>query len=337
MIFKSKAPLRIGFAGGGTDVSPYSEIYGGAVLNATISLYARVSIEKTKNKQVEIIGRGKSISVLLAPELEINGNFDLTKAVYNHFSVQFMPVIEGLRIHVDVDVPHGSGLGTSSTLVVALTGAFARAFDVELDASGIASLAYEIERVKLKWAGGRQDQYAASFGGFNMMHFSDNLTSVQKLNVSKPVIDTLEENLVLYYTGIARNSADIIRQQSRNVETGSTASIESMHRLKEEVYVIKDLLETGNMESFGEIMDKNFFYKKNMADGISNEYIESIYRAARDAGASGGKISGAGGGGFVLFYCPPGTRTNVEGALAIFPGYIQPFRFESAGLETWTD
>ncbi|MBR1765725.1 MAG: dehydrogenase [Bacteroidales bacterium] len=338
MIVRSKTPLRLGLAGGGTDVSPYSDLYGGAILNATISLYAYTTIEPTDDGQVEFLAPDKGLREVYkdAMEVDTDGYFILHKGVYNRIVKQFVHKPLSLRISSFVDAPAGSGLGTSSTLVVSILGAYVEWLKLPLGEYDIARLAYEIERVDLGLAGGKQDQYAATFGGFNYMEFIGDNVIVNPLRVRQRYIDELNHNLLLYYTDTSHVSADIIREQQQNVKQNRTSSIESMHRLNEQAQQMKEALLKGRVESIGEILNFGWQHKKQMAQSVSNPRIDAIYDAALAAGATGGKISGAGGGGFMFFYCPGLTRFAVRQALAAFGGETKRYEFTSEGLMTWT-
>lgn len=339
MVFRSKAPLRIGLAGGGTDVSPYSDLYGGAILNVTISLYARATLEWIQEPiiHIEALDRNESERWPLQNELPINGKLDLVKGVYNRLSREGKLPASGMRISTEVDAPAGSGLGTSSTLMVAILGAFAEACNLPMGEYDLAHLAYEIERKDLGLAGGKQDQYAATFGGVNFMEFyGDDKVIVNPLRVKSEYLDELEHNLLLYYSSTNRESARIIEVQQKNVHEKNARSIEAMHQLKEQAQQMKEAILRGRLDAIGEILEYGFQQKKMMAEGISNPWLEEIYETARQAGASGGKISGAGGGGFMIFYCPGNTRHQVAQALTQLGGTVQPYQFTGSGIRSWS-
>jgi D-glycero-alpha-D-manno-heptose-7-phosphate kinase len=201
----------------------------------------------------------------------------------------------------------------------------------------MAHYAYEIERKDLNLAGGRQDQYAATFGGVNFMEFYPNdKVIVNPLRIKREYLFELEHNLLLYFTATNRESAKIIEKQAGNVIRKDQGAIEAMHQLKVQAQMMKEALLMGKLSAIGEILDFGFEQKRKMAEGISNPRIEEIYDEAKKAGATGGKISGAGGGGFMIFYCPGTTKYNVMKALEQFGGTEKKYEFVKLGLSTWT-
>ena len=340
MVFRSKAPLRIGLAGGGTDVSPYSEIYGGAVINAAISHFAFANIELLQEKKVFLYSsdRNAGFQAPLNEILPINGSLDLLKGMYNRILREYGPFEQGFRLTTAVEAPLGSGLGTSSTLMVSLAGVFKQMLRLTMDNYQLAHFAFEVERKDLSFTGGKQDQYAAAFGGLNYMEFlPGDRVIVEPVIISPDHLKTLENNLLLYYTSLNRDSSSIINEQQQNVLNNNQSSIEAMHALKEQSKIMHDALVSGHFQDIGMILDFGFANKKRMASHISNPLMDNIYTAARKAGSTGGKISGAGGGGFMIFYCPEGTRDKVCDALLKFGGYVKPFTFSNQGLTTWEE
>ena len=338
MIIRSKAPLRLGLAGGGTDVSPFSDIYGGSILNATTSLYAYCDIIPTNNGEINFYlqDKNKIYSYKSQKELPIDGEIDLLKAIYNRIIKDFDLDALSFDIHTFVDAPAGSGLGTSSTLVVTIIGAFSEWLGLPLGEYDIANLAYSIEREDLNLAGGKQDQYAATFGGFNFMEFfAEGKVIVNPLRVREETLNELSRNIVLYYTETSRNSSDIIQLQQKNVTQKNVQSIEAMYKLKEQAIMMKEALLKNDLDEIGNILNIGWEYKKQMAKGITTQLFEDVYASALKAGAIGGKISGAGGGGYIFFYCPQNTRYNVIEALNKFGGKVRRFEFTLSGLKTW--
>ena len=338
MIIRSKAPLRIGLAGGGTDVAPYSDLYGGAILNATINLYAYATIEPTNDGTIilDAVDRQQRIVLDSEEQLKINGNLDLAKGIYNRIVKDYTHKAMSFKLTTYVDAPPGSGLGSSSTLVVAILGAFVEWLQLPLGEYDIARLAWEIERVDLAMAGGKQDQYAATFGGVNFMEFyGDNKVIVNPLRVRSDVLNELSYNMVLYYTQTSRYSSDIIETQMKNVNDKNKSSVEATHNLKKQAVMMKEAVLKGELNKIGEILNFGWENKKKIASGITNPELDNIYTTAINNGATGGKISGAGGGGFMFFYCPENARFSVNNALNDLGGYILPFEFTKKGLTTW--
>ncbi|MGK2861725.1 MAG: GHMP family kinase ATP-binding protein, partial [Chitinophagaceae bacterium] len=261
---------------------------------------------------------------------------DLLKGVYNRIRKDYPFPETGFKLSTFVDAPAGSGLGTSSTLVVAIIGAFTEMLNLPLGDYDIAHYAYEIERADLKLAGGKQDQYAATFGGVNFMEFyEDDKVIVNPLRIRPEYLHELQNNIVLYFTSTSRESATIIKEQQKNVNEKNAGSIEAMLQLKEQAKRMKEALLKGKLYEIGEILDFGFQQKRLMAHNISNDSIEDIYTGAKKAGATGGKISGAGGGGFMIFYCPGNTRYKVIEKLESFGGYCKNYQFTKHGLTTW--
>lgn len=335
---RCKAPLRIGLAGGGTDVSPYADQYGGAILNATVSLfaYAFLKIRKDKIIILKAEDRNEEVSMEVSPVLILNGQLDLAKGVFNRLVQDFNIPMEGFELTTYVDAPPGSGLGSSSTLVVAILGAFTEAYKLPLGEYDIAHLAYSIEREDLNMAGGRQDQYAATFGGFNFMEFGANdKVIVNPLRIKEKVLFELENNLVLFFTETSRLSSSIIQKQQDNVNNKVLTSIDAMHHLKEQAVLMKEALLKGEVNQIGEILHYGWQQKKGMAQGITNDSIDRYYEIALDAGATGGKISGAGGGGFMIFYAPENHKFKVIKSLEQIGGKVIPYQFVPHGMVSW--
>lgn len=339
MLIRSLAPLRFGLAGGGTDVSPYSDMHGGAILNATINMFARCTLEPREDHKIVLnsLDQNKVQTYDSSNKLPINGELDLLKGVYNRICSEFnnnKPL--SFELSTYVDAPPGSGLGSSSTLTVSIIGAFCEWLNLPLGEYDIAKLAYEIERVDLKQAGGKQDQYAATFGGFNFMEFyANDKVIVNPLRIKNKYAYELANNLVLYYTKTSRLSSVIIEEQSKNVTQEKEVSINAMHQLKNQAQQMKEALLVGNIDQVGPILDFGWQQKKQMAEGISNPEIDHIYTTALNNGATGGKISGAGGGGFMLCFAPKNNRYAVMKALTELGGEVVPYQFEKNGLRTW--
>lgn len=338
MIIRSKAPLRLGLAGGGTDVAPYSEIYGGSVLNTTINMYAYATVIPGEDGMITLKSLDKDMELKYssAEILETDGNLDLLKGIYNRVVRDFTKKPLSFELTTSVDAPPGSGLGSSSTLVVAVLGAFKEWLNLPLGEYDLAHLAFEIERIDLNMAGGKQDQYAATFGGVNFMEFyKDDKVIVNPLKVKEAYLNELAFNMVLYYTGTSRLSSEIIASQAKNVAQKNEKSIFAMHKQKEHAILMKEALLTGKLDKIGELLNFGWKYKREMAKDITNPLLDKIYETALNHGATGGKVSGAGGGGFMFFYCPGNARHQVVKALEPFNGEVKKIDFTQSGLVTW--
>jgi D-glycero-alpha-D-manno-heptose-7-phosphate kinase len=340
MLVRARAPLRLGFAGGGTDVSPYCDIYGGYILNATIHRYAYAVIKTLDEPQVRFVSTDLQVECCqpLGQPLELNGDLDLHKAVYLEIMENYN---DGKPIPVELstfcDAPAGSGLGTSSTLVVAMIRAFVELLNLPLDDYAIAQLAFKIERIDCGLQGGRQDQYSAAFGGFNFMEFyADNQAIINPLRIKNWIVCELESLLLLYYTGISRQSAKIISDQSNNVKSGVSEAIEAMHAMKNEAFVMKESLLKGDFPGMVEAMIQGWESKKISAKTVSNPHMNNVYDAAIEAGALAGKVSGAGGGGFMMFFVPPEKRMDVVRTLNQLGGQVSNCHFTQQGSHAWS-
>ena len=338
MIIRSKAPLRLGLAGGGSDVSPYCDIYGGLVLNATINLYAYCTIEETDDNKISICSYDADVnkSYPLSSFLEIDGDASLIKGVYNRVVRDFNLQPQAFRITTYNDAPAGSGLGTSSTMVVCILKAFVEWKGLPLGDYEIAKLAYEIERKDLALSGGKQDQYAAAFGGFNFIEFmKDDIAIVNPLKIKRWIIDELEASMLLYFTGRSRSSAAIIDEQQKNTQQGNNNAIEAMHKIKQSAIDTKLALLKGDIKAFADILREAWENKKQMANNITNSVIQQAMDVAMRAGAKAGKVSGAGGGGFIMFVVEPTRKKEVEEALKQLDGFVMPFNFSDGGAHGW--
>lgn len=340
MIVRARAPLRLGLAGGGTDVSPYCDRFGGLVLNATIDKYAYTVIEPHGDgSRVRFVAADKQETWEhdAAPAFALDGTLDLHKGVYNRIVREFNkgePLPLTMTTHTDA--PPGSGLGSSSTLVVSMIKAFVEWLNLPLGEYDIAKLAYEIERVDVGLTGGRQDQYAATFGGFNFMEFhSGERVVVNPLRIKNWIISELEASLLLYFGGVSRHSAQIIDEQANNVKRHDAAAIEATHALKAEAIAMKESLLKGDFEGLVQSMQVGWNAKKKMAKSISNPQIDQTYELAREAGMRAGKISGAGGGGFMMLLVDPACKMNVVRALQQTQGQVFTCHFTKHGTEGW--
>jgi D-glycero-alpha-D-manno-heptose-7-phosphate kinase len=334
MLIRSKAPLRIGFAGGGTDVPPYPEREGGCVLNATINRYAYGALRPRQDRQITIesLDYGISVNYQVEGPMPYDGKLDLVKAAIK----KMVPgQSNGFDLFLHSDAPPGTGLGSSSTLMVALVGLLKEHATLPLTDYEIADMAYVIERKELGIKGGLQDQYAATFGGFNFIEFLADRVIVTPLKISQDVINELDHNFLLCYTGRSRLSGNIIEDQVGRFQRGEAETLEGLRELKKIAVEMKNAILQRKLNDFGELLHEAWISKKKNSDKISRPEIEEMYEAARAAGALGGKLSGAGGGGFLLLYCRYEKKHKVVEVLRKMGAMPSDFSFSPYGLQTW--
>ena len=333
MEIRCRGPLRISFSGGGTDIEPYLSEKGGVVLSSTINKYCYGTLTSRSDQEIQI----ESLDIdtftrfMASQKLDFNGQLDLVKAVLRKFEGWK----QGFSLFLHSDAPPGSGLGSSSTMVVTLLGLFRQWLNLSWNNYEVAKLAYEIERLDLGIQGGKQDQYAAAFGGFNFIEFYHDGVIVNPLRIAPAILNELEYHLLLCYTGRTRLSANIIATQVDNYLKKNEASLHALDQLKAITITMKNLLLQGQLDQLGELLHQAWVEKKQLAGAVSNEKIDSLYHIALAKGALGGKILGAGGGGFLLFYCPYNRKHIIATELEKAGGQITPFSFEDQGLTTW--
>lgn len=339
-IYRARAPLRLGLAGGGTDVSPFSEEQGGYVLNATVDLYAQAILEPRNDGHIVFAAedREETVDLESASTLPDQEPLRLHRGIYNRIVRQFnggRPL--AFKLTTFADAPAGSGLGTSSTMVVCIVQAFSEWLGLGLGEYEIARLAYEIEREELMLTGGKQDQYAAAFGGFNFIEFGPGLDRVlvNPLRIKEWVRNELEASTVLFYTGQSRESAKIIAQQIESVKTKSSSSVAAMVTLKKDAITMKEAILRGDLTRYANILRESWEAKKLLSSSVSNPHLDAIYDDAIKAGALAGKISGAGGGGFFMFFVPPNKRMALVRQLQKREGQVINFHFTAIGSQSW--
>lgn len=339
MKIRTMTPLRLGLAGGGTDVSPYCDEHGGAILNATINLYSYCLIESISEGKIIFQSPDKLEKIEFDSKLEIPVDhfFKLHAGVYNYVVENFTPNVKHrFTMTTFSDAPFGSGLGSSSTMVVAILHAFCEWLNIPLGEYELASHAYVIERKRLSLAGGKQDQYAAAFGGVNFMEFyANDRVIVNPLRVKGRFLDELQLSTVLYYTGVARNSAKVISDQTTLVTEKNIKTIEAMHNLKDEAIKIKEALLTSNMPMYIDCLRRGWEAKKSTSESVSSPVIEETMDVAMRNGALAGKVSGAGGGGFMMFVVDPVKRVSLTNALRELGGTPANFHFCPDGSKAW--
>jgi D-glycero-alpha-D-manno-heptose-7-phosphate kinase len=316
---------------------PYAAEQGGCVLNATIDRYAYATLidEGRKDFVVHSLDYNLTRQLDLERPLVYDGQLDLVKAAVKWLNLQQNGEVRGFQLHLHTDAPPGSGLGSSSAVVVAMINAFAERYGISLSTYEKAHLAYVLEREELGIEGGMQDQYSAVFGGFNFVEFGAEGVVVNPLRISLDVVNELQYSLVLCYMGAPRRTDQIIGSQISNYEARQEDVLAAMARLKELTVAMKNALVRGRLPDFGSLLHEAWLSKKQMATEITTPQIEEAYEEARRAGALGGKISGAGGGGYMYFFCPAETRHRVGDRLEQMGLKLTRFAFEPQGVQAW--
>ena len=334
MTIRAKAPLRISFAGGGTDVPPYPQQEGGCVLNATINNYAWGSLRPRQDGRIgiESVDLGVALNCTVDSKLEFDGQLGLVKAAIVRLEAKNS---QGFDIFLHSDAPPGSGLGSSSALMVGLVGLVKEFKNLPFTEYEVAHLAYLIEREDMGIQGGLQDQYASSFGGFNFIEFYGDRVIVNPLRINKDVENELEHNLLLCYTGSTRRSDRIIEDQTARYREGQPSTLSALREQKQLAVDMKNTLLQRSLDDFGDLLHSAWESKKKVSPRISTAQIDEMYETARNHGALGGKITGAGGGGYMLFYCQFERKHKVAEALKKLGAVPMEFAFEPQGLQTW--
>jgi len=333
MIIRSRSPLRISFAGGGTDVPPYPQERGGAVLSITIDKHTYVSLEPNDEDAITVQSLDYDIVAKYHTEQDLayNGELDLVKAVIRRMAADR----RGMKLFMHSDAPPGSGLGSSSALVVSIVGALRHWLRQPLTDYETAELAHHIERDDLNIKGGLQDHYASTFGGVNFIEFYDKAVIVNPLRVRQERLDELEYNLILCYTGQTRLSANILERQIASFVQKKAEVVQALDAQKSMAILMKNALLQGRLDDFGDLLHQAWQTKKHLDQAITNPHIDEMYEAARREGALGGKILGAGGGGYLLLYCAFDRKHKVAPALERLGGQVVDFGFDLRGLTTW--
>jgi D-glycero-alpha-D-manno-heptose-7-phosphate kinase len=326
----ARAPLRVSFAGGGTDLEPYYSHFGGAVVSATINKYFYVFLSRTIDDKVQITSSDFRAFERVDVDEGDTGEGDLAylKSILSEFGIA-----RGLSVFTASEIPPGTGLGSSSTVAVALVKALATLCQRRATKQEIAELASYIEIVKEGRPIGLQDQFAASFGGLNWIEFGPEGTTVTPILLTLQLRDQLERSLMLFYTGASRDAATILGSQRRSSCDQSSAVTNNLHGIKQDAFAMREALESGRLGEVGEILHQSWQRKKRLAAGVSNERLDRLYQVALDAGATGGKIAGAGGGGFLLLYCSPEKQEYVTRALRKFGLARLAFHLDDGGAQ----
>jgi D-glycero-alpha-D-manno-heptose-7-phosphate kinase len=329
-VIRAKAPLRVSFAGGGTDLVQWYEEHGGAVLSSTINRYSYVTLYPREDDEIRIrsFDLGTHVNYKINQEL-FDGVLDLAKAAIRRMGIDL-----GFELDVYTEAPRGSGLGGSSAVTSAILGAVREYTGVVLDAYELAELNYTIERTDLGIAGGKQDQYATTFGGFNMIEFHRDRVLVTPLRVDRDILNDLEAHVFLCYTGQVRSDLGIIEKQMEYYQSRQD-TITAMKKVHQQVYQMMEALLKGRLNKFGELLDEAYQAKKEMNPHVSTSRVDELYALAKKEGALGGKLLGAGGGGYLMLYIPGARVHDVRKALEAQGGQFASFAFEERGLQVW--
>lgn len=336
---RARVPLRLDLAGSGTDLSPYCDEFGGAVLNTTIDRYAFAFIEPATDGMIQFVAPDLGIFEQYRPDLAALGDSRLplhAGVVRRMVSLYAGGVLAPMRITSYVDAASGSGLGSSSALVVALVSAFTALYAAPLGPYDVAHLAFEIERVDLRIAGGKQDQYAGTFGGTNYIEFhAGDRVIVNPLRIAPAVLNELETSLIVCAAGISPRSEAIIVEQQQRMTDAALDALDGLHQLKRDAIEMKDALLRGQINRMADIFNRSWRAKKRTASGVSTGQTDRLYDVAMASGAIGGKVSGAGGGGTMMFIVPPDRRLRVARALEQAGAKAGSVHFTHQGAETW--
>ncbi|MBI4786961.1 MAG: GHMP kinase [Chloroflexi bacterium] len=324
----TRAPVRISFAGGGTDLPAYYLNHGGAVVSTTIDKYFYVFLNVGGDDSLQITSSDYRTFYRHDTDLPLifDGDLSLPRAILGHFGLA-----RGISMFLASEIPPGTGLGSSSTVAVAIIKAVTTARGLFLSKQQIAELACQIEIEKMGEPIGKQDQYAAAFGDLNLIQFRADGVTVEPLRIAPEIRRELERNILLFFTGSTREAASILKAQKQSSEQNEPRVLDALDAVKAMAFEAKTLLERGDLAQFGRLLDKGWQHKKRFAAGISTPLIDECYRLALANGALGGKVTGAGGGGFLMLYCEVACQPAVTQALEAKGLKRMDFRFESEG------
>ena len=324
----ARAPVRISLAGGGTDLEAYYSKYGGFVVSTSINRYFYAFLSANPAGSVQVTSSDYRTFYRRSPGAEPlwDTTLSLPEAILDHFGIR-----SGVSLFLASEVPPGTGLGSSSAVAVATIKALSVACGMMLSSAEIAELACHIEIERLGQPIGKQDQYAAAFGGLNAITFSDEKVSVEPLSISPETLLRLDRNILLFFVGSTRISSDILSKQKDASARGKPEVVSALHAIKQAALEVKNCLERGDLRRFGELLDLNWQHKKRLAPGITTPLIDRCYDVARANGALGGKITGAGGGGFLMLYCEEEHQERVTCALMAQGLQRMDFRFDTGG------
>ncbi len=331
MLLIARAPVRISFAGGGTDLPAYFTRYGGQVLSVTLNRYV-YTILSPAPRAAHVISANYSLFHQYAPDRDAlwDGNLSLPRAILEAFGSP-----GGIDVFIAAQVPPGTGLGSSGSMAVSMIAALAAWSGWSLSRAEIAELACQIEIERLGMPVGKQDQYAAAFGGLNRIRFETGRVTVERVPIAPEIRQALERRLRLFYTGQARPSSTILKTQRQATAEEDPQVLRRLHLLKAMAEEMEERLTMGDLDGFGRLLHEAWTLKRGLAASISNDFIDRCYAAAREAGALGGKITGAGGGGFLLLYCPEHAIEPVTKAMTDMGLKPMDVAFDEQGVQVF--
>ncbi len=330
-LVRSRAPVRISFGGGGTDLTYFFSGSSGAVISAAIKMYAHCELKKLDEQKfiINSFDLDKSETVTSLEDFFQYKEFELIASLLKLINPSF-----GFELSLNCDFPVGSGLGGSSALLASILGCFNQFRGDPWDAHEIAELAFQAERIYLEIRGGWQDQYVTVFGGFNFIEFFKEENIIHPLRINNTILWELEENLILCSTGFGRSSGDIHTDQKKKFQSTNEQQVPPQ-QIRELTYRIKSNLLRGNLREFGKLLHEGWCLKKQFSEAISSDRLDQIYEMAMSNGALGGKLLGAGGGGFFLFYSEGRDKLHLIKKLKEAGLSTQPISFELDGLQAW--
>jgi len=322
--------MRISFGGGGTDLEAYYARYGGLVISAAINKYFYAIITTDESDDLQVISADYRSLFRHSPYSDLfwDGDLALPKAILHHFGIR-----RGINLFLASEVPPGTGLGSSSAAAVTLVRATSTLLEQPMTKQQVAELASSIEITKMGMPIGKQDQYASSFGGLNKFIFTSKGVIVEPLSIAHDVRQTLELRLMLFFTGSSRESTSILKHQQKSTQDRDEAVLKALHTIKQIAFEVQACLEQGNLDEFARLLHYSWQEKRRLAPGLSTDFIDACYALALEQGASGGKITGAGGGGFLMLYCHEQAQDAVTTALEEQGLKRMNFHFDQQGAK----
>lgn len=331
MTLVGRAPVRISFGGGGTDLASYYEKYGGVVVSAAINKYFYTILELRQDDRIQIISADLQLNQTVGDcyQLKYGEGLDIPVAVLKHLNVQ-----RGMNMLMASEIPPGTGLGSSGAVTVNIINTINHLEHLKLSKQDIAEMAYNIEYNELNLPIGKQDEYASAFGGLNFMKFEKDGVTVEPIEVHKEIRMRMEDDIMLFFTGRTRQSSKILRSQDASTKDDKGEVVERLHEIKDICFKVKKAIEIGDLVEMGKLLDLSWQNKKKLAKGITNARIDKIYEMAKKKGAVGGKLTGAGGGGYMMLFCEKKHQPDVIKAMVKDGLTLLDFKFDHKGCKT---